>query len=279
VEGSASIYHLFNPGKRIPLNGVLRIKEHYSIYETDDTSPDFVLPKDHSTVSLRAGLRLGGREPLLRPDMAMEQSVWYEGQYRTDSGAYGFDGDRYVNETSQLFWGRALFIYTFPNSRQRLEMTFNAGGSDQADRFSAYRLGGNTPMTSEFPLMIPGYFNGELSARNFACFNAQYAIPLDAGKRWSLNPMGSVATVDYLPALAQGDHFNSGVGIGVGYRSHSGVWEALASYGYGFEAIRDNGRGGQSIGILLQIDLEGRHPGGPSQLDDFRGFMREQFEH
>ena len=68
-----------------------------------------------------------------------------------------------------------------------------------------------------------------------------------------------------------------GVGIGLGYRSRSGAWQALASYGYGFEAIRSDGRGGQSIGIMLQIDLEARHPGGPSKLDDFRGFLREHF--
>ena len=133
------------------------------------------------------------------------------------------------------------------------------------------------PLTSEFPLLIPGYFDGELSARNFACFNAQYTLPLDAAKRWSLNPIGSIATVEYVPGQAQPGHFNSGVGIGLGYRSRSGAWQALASYGYGFEAIRSDGRGGQSIGFLLQIDLEARHPGGPSKLDDFRGFLREHF--
>jgi len=277
VEGSASIYHLFNPGDRIPLTGVLRIKEHYSFYQTDDTSPAFALPRDHSTVSWRAGLRWGGREPLLQPDVAMELSVWYEGQYRTGAGAYGFDGDRVLNEAPQLFWGRALLIYTLPDSRQRFEVSLTGGGSDQADRFSAYRLGGNMPMTSEFPLLIPGYFDGELSARNFACFNGQYTLPLDAAKRWSLNPIGSIATVDYLPGLAQPGHFNSGAGIGLGWRSRSGAWQALAGYGYGFEAIRSGGRGGQSIGILLQIDLEARHPNGPSKLDDFRGFLRDHF--
>jgi hypothetical protein len=29
----------------------------------------------------------------------------------------------------------------------------------------------------------------------------------------------------------------------------------MVDYGYGFQAIRDNGRGGQSIGILIQINL------------------------
>jgi hypothetical protein len=134
-------------------------------------------------------------------------------------------------------------------------------------------MGGNMPLTTEFPLLIPGYFDGELSARNFACFNAQYALPLDPAKSWSLNPIGSVAAVDYLPGMAQAGSFNSGVGMGLGYRSHSGAWEALASYGYGFEAIRSSGRGGQSVGFFLQIDLEARHPGRPSELDDFRGFL------
>jgi len=276
VEGSVSVYHLFNPGKLIPLNGVLRIKEHYSAYEPIESGSGFVLPPDHSTVSWRAGLRWGGREPRLRPDLAMEISAWYEGQYRTRAGAYGFDGDRDLNEAPQLFWGRALLIYTFPETRQRFEVTLTGGGSEQADRLSAYRLGGIMPMTSEFPLMIPGYFDGELSARHFACFNAQYTLPLDASKRWSLSPIGSVATVDYLPGMAQGGHFNSGAGLGLGYRSRSGTWEVLASYGYGFEAIRFEGRGGQSLGILVQIDLEAAHPGRPSKLDDFRGFLREQ---
>jgi hypothetical protein len=277
VEGSASIYHLFNPGAQIPLNGVLRIKEHYSMYERDDTSSTFVLPRDHSLVDWRAGLRWGGREPLLRPDMALELSAWYEGQYRTGAGAYGFNGDRQLNSSSQLYWGRALMIYTLPDSRQRFDVSLTAGGSANADRFSAYRLGGDIPMTTEFPLLIPGYFDSELSARNFACFTAQYTLPLDASKRWSLNPIGSVATVDYLPGMAQPGHFNSGVGIGLAYRSRSGVWQALAGYGYGFEAIRSDGRGGQSISILLQIDLEARHPNRPSILDTVTGFLRDRF--
>jgi hypothetical protein len=277
VEGSASIYHLFNPEDRIPLFGVLRVREHYSAYARDDTSSFFALPHDHSTIAWRAGLRWGGREPLLRPDLAMELSAWYEGQYRTDSGAYGVDGDRVLNSSSELLWTRALLIYTFPNSRQRVEASFNAGTSGQADRFSAYRLGGSLPLASEFPLIIPGYFDGELSARNFACFTGQYTLPLDAAKRWSLNPIGSVATVDYLPGLAQPGHFNSGAGLGLGYCSRSGAWQVLASYGYGFEAIRSTGRGGQSVGILLQIDLHVRHPDGPSKLDEVADFLRDHF--
>lgn len=275
AETSASIYHLFNPGQRIPLNGVLRIKEHYSIYEREDTDAGFVLPHDHSIVDVRTGFRWGGQEPLLKPDLAMEISGWYENQYRTDSGSYGFDGDRVLNEDSQLFWGRALLAYTFPDSKQRFAVSVTGGGSVQADRFSAYRVGGDMPMISEFPLIIPGYFDGELSARNFACFTAQYSVPLDTDKRWSLEPIGSIATVDYVPGMAQPGHFNSGAGIGLGYRSRSGLWQALSSYGYGFEAIRSDGRGGQSIGILLQVNLGALHPNGPSLMDKVGGYLRD----
>ena len=207
----------------------------------------------------------------------MELSAWYEGQYRTASGAYGFDGDRTLNASSQLFWARALLIYTLPDSRQRFDVNLTVGGSIHADRFSAYRLGGLLPLASEFPLSIPGYFDGELSARDFACFTLQYTLPLDAARRWSLNPIGSVATMEYVPGLAQPGHFNSGAGLGLGYRSRSGAWQALASYGYGFEAMRSGGRGGQSIGILLEINLGARHPNGPSELDHITGFLIDHF--
>src|SRR5216684_7007246 len=57
-EGSLSVYHLFNPGQEIPLNGVLRGTARYAIYDKDsDTSSNFELPRDHATYSVRAGMR------------------------------------------------------------------------------------------------------------------------------------------------------------------------------------------------------------------------------
>ncbi len=41
-EASVSIYHLFNPGAQIPLNGMLRGIAHYTFYEaTGDTAKNF----------------------------------------------------------------------------------------------------------------------------------------------------------------------------------------------------------------------------------------------
>jgi hypothetical protein len=40
------------------------------------------------------------------------------------------------------------------------------------------------------------------------------------------------------------------------YRSPSDKFKIIVNYDYGFNAIRDHGRGANSFGILLQIDLE-----------------------
>ena len=45
--------------------------------------------------------------PVIRPDLAMEISGWYEGQFRTESGNYGFGGNQSLQGFSHLFWGRA----------------------------------------------------------------------------------------------------------------------------------------------------------------------------
>jgi hypothetical protein len=276
MEGSVSVYHTFNPRGQIPLYGVFRIREHYSLYQRDDTSPKFTLPADHSTIAWRAGLRWGGREPLLLPNAAMELSAWYEGQYRTGSGYYGYNGDRVLNQTTDLYWARALLRYTFPDSNSfSVNLTF--GGSGNVDRFSAYRLGGEMFLDSEFPLVIPGYIQQELSARDFVCLRGKYTFTLDPGRHWSITPGGTIAAMDYAPGLSQPGHFNSGLGLNVGYASHSGVWQALAGYGYGFEAIRSGGRGGQDIYVMLQIDLWAHHPGSRSKLDNATDFLRSHF--
>lgn len=253
AEGRVSLYHLFNPGQTIPLNGLLRGTVRYSTYAaTDDTAADFQLPRARETFLVRTGLRWGGREPTLFPPLAMELSAWYEGQFRTGAGDYGFD-DREVEPQSHLFWAEALIAYTLPQSKQNLYLSLTAGTSLDADRFSAYRLGALLPLISEFPLSLPGYYYEELSAKQFVLVGANYILPLDHQHRWNLDVAGATAWVDYLPGLEQPGNWNSGVGGGILYQSSS--WKFLVGYGYGVDAIRSHGRGAHSIGCLLQIDL------------------------
>ncbi|MDB6121799.1 MAG: hypothetical protein JWQ71_792 [Pedosphaera sp.] len=271
---SASIYHLFNPEQKIPLNAILRGALAYATYQRDDrTAPGFVLPEDRPTFFVRTGFRWGGREPLMISDAALELSVWYEGQFRLNSGPYGFGGDRRVNPSSHLFWGRALFAYTLPELKHSFALSITAGTSVDADRFSAYRLGGTLPLSSEFSLMLPGYYYQEISASRFALINGSYSLPLDKAKRWSVTAVASSAAVDYLPGLSQPGNWNSGVGGGITYRSFSEAWQVFLGYSHGFNAIRTDGRGANSVGFLVQFDL-GRAKGNFYDPGDKTGFSR-----
>ena len=255
-EISASIYHLFNPGDEIPLNFLLRAAAHYSFFDRDDsTAANFQLPNDHGDFTLRTGVRLGGVEPTLFPPLAMELSVWYEGHLRNGAGSYGFNGDRSLKQQSHLFWTEAALAYTLTNSGQSFYVRLTAGTSADADRFSAYRLGGFLPLIAEYPLSLPGYFYQEISARQFVLLNVNYLLPLDKEKRWNIDVNASSALVDYLPGESQPGNWLNGVGGGIMYHSQSDRWKVMLDYGYGIDAIRSHGRGANTIGFLLQIDL------------------------
>ena len=257
AEISGNIYHLFNPADLIPLNLVVHGAAHYSFYDNnDDTAANFARPSDGATFRLRTGLRYGGIEPTLFPDLAMELAVWYQGEYRTDNGPYGFNGDRVIQRTSHLFWMSAALAYTLPESKQNFFVRLVAGTSVDADRLSAYRLGGFLPLIAEYPLSLPGYFYQELSAKQFALLNASYVIPLTRNRQWDLEFNGATAGIDYLPGTAQPGHWVNGVGAGIMYRSPTDRFKVIVGYAYGIDAIRSSGRGANSVSVLLQWDLE-----------------------
>src|SRR5262249_23670524 len=116
-----SLYHLFNPAARVPLNGLVRATMDYRTFDSnDDTANNFALPENQPFVTLRAGFRYGGQEPLLFPRLAMELSAWYELEHRTDDGQYGFAGDRRLESISHRFYGRAQLNYTLPSSEHNI---------------------------------------------------------------------------------------------------------------------------------------------------------------
>jgi hypothetical protein len=241
------------------LNLVIHLAAHESLYRSSsDTADDFQMPNDRMTFHVRTGLRYGGKEPSLTEPLAMELSIWQEGQFRAESGTYGFNGDREVNPQSQLLWARGLLKYTTFPGEQSFDVTLTAGTTWDADRFSAYRLGGLLAFSSEFPLNIPGYFYQELSARRFALINADYSFPLGPAKSWRLEIVGATAAVDYLPGLEQPGHWHSGLGAGVTYISPSGSWLLSLLYGHGFNAIRSSGRGADQVSFLFQYDFEAK---------------------
>ena len=276
-ELSASLYHLFNPGQLIPLNLVVRTTGHYSLFARSDTAANFQLPDDGANFSFRTGLRYGGIEPTLFPELAMELAVWYEGQLRTDSGSYGFHGDRQIELSSHLFWGSAALSYTWPESQQNVFVRVVAGTSVDADRLSAYRLGGYLPLVTEYPLSLPGYYFQEFSARDFALINASYLLPIAPNRRWNLLFNGATANIQYVQYLnneSASGKWVSGAGAGIMYRSPSEKFKCVVAYAYGVDAIRTSGRGASSLSFLLQVDLGRLHsPGFKSvEPDRWRGW-------
>ena len=256
AELSASIYHLFNPGQQIPLSLVVRGAAHYSVYDRNDsTAADFQLPPDGGTFSVRTGLRWGGIEPTLFPELAMELAAWYQGDFRTGPAQYGYNGDRKVEAATHLFWASAALSYTLPESKQNFFIRLLAGGSVNADRLNTYRLGGFLPLIAEYPLSLPGYYFQELSARNFALVNASYLVPIAPNQRWNLVFNAATADVDYLPGTQQPGNWVSGVGAGILYRSPSDKFKLIVAYAYGIDAIRAGGRGANSLSFLLQVNL------------------------
>ena len=253
---SVSLYHLFNPDQHIPLNGVLRARMNYESFDTtSDTANNFVLPESQPVITYRAGLRWGGKEPMLGPVLAMEVSGWYELEQRTAPGGYGFGNDRELERVSQRFFGRAQINYTTLESKHYIVAGLQGGGTVNADRLSAYRLGGVLPYTKEFPLNIPGYYFQELSAKSFGLAYAGYTIPFGSQDQWSLIGNGSAALVDYVDGTGQAGAFNSGIGAGVGYNAPSQRWKVMSLLGYGFEARREHGQGGYSLGMAFQYNF------------------------
>jgi hypothetical protein len=254
--GSISLYHRFNPAQTIPLFGMVRAGAYYAAYtDGQDTAARFEVPDDRTSANFRAGLRLGGKEPILFPSISMELSVWVESLNRGNSGDYGFRHDRDVSTSVQLFYSYAYLAYTFDRG-DNLSVSITGGDSVSADRFSAYRLGGVLPLVAEFPLIIPGYYYQEISARRFVLFNGRYALALDEKKRWHLTAMAAAAAVDYIKGQGQNKQWHSGVGGGIDYRSPSETWKAGLSYGYGIDAQRSGGHGAHVANFVLQFDLE-----------------------
>jgi len=256
---SLNLYHRLNPARRIPINLVVKGGVNYTVYsDTRRTDDQFQLPEDGTSTFARAGLRFAGKEPMLYPDLAMEVSVWFEHQWRFNDGAYGFSGNRQVVPATDLYWLYAGLSYAWTNTGNQITFALTAGGSENADRFSAWRLGGVLPLAAELPLTLPGYYYQEISAERFVHMSAAYVAPLSADHRWQLRLGAASAYVDYLPGFEQPGHWQTGVGPSLSYTSRSEVWRVVLRYGYGFNALRDGEEGAHSVGLLYQYNFERR---------------------
>jgi hypothetical protein len=280
---TGSLYPKVSPESwRVPVSLIVRGGVHSKYFaRRGQTSPAFALPPDHVDYRFRAGVRVGGSPPEVRPPRAAELSVWYQGYLRDRHANYGYLGDRELERTTHLYWTRAMFAWRQKSGRH-FKLAAEAGASSTPDRLNAYRLGGLLPFASEFPLSLPGYYNGEISARRYALFGGDYLIPLgqDGNQRWACHVFANAANVAYLRGMEQPDHWNQGVGTGLNFDSADGVVSVEFNYAYGVNALRARGRGAHSFSIVAQLDLmawrrsadpkrhkEKRMPAKPEALD------------
>ena len=256
VGANVSLYHRFNPNQMIPLTGILRETVDYAMYQkNNDTAANFDVPGNTPIFTTRVGFRWGGKEPVIAPTLGLEVSGWYELEHVGNDSSYGYSEDRRMEPTTQRVFGRAQINYTTLKYQHYIVASLQGGASADADRMSCYRLGGMLSYTKEFPLLLPGYYYQELSAKDFGLFNLAYAIPFGSGRDWYVLGSGGAALVDYVEGTGQSGAFNSGIGTGLGYSAPSRRWKCYSLFGYGFEAQRDNGKGGFSLGLAFQYNF------------------------
>jgi hypothetical protein len=191
----------------------------------------------------------------------MEVSLWHETRIIGHTQQYGYFNDRQLEPASHLFWSRMLWKYGSGRTEHLFEAGVTGGIALEADRMNSFRLGGNLPFSSEFPLSIPGYYYQEISAERALLLNLNYSLPLPPFKSIRLDFQGAIAAVDYLPGLEQSGDWHSGLGGGVSYISPAGSWLVRVVYGHGFNAIRSQRRGADQIAMLFQYDFEAKQRG------------------
>jgi hypothetical protein len=254
VEGTFSYYQRGPKiGGILPLEAQIRLRPTYVLYDrSGDTSRHFRVPEDSAIFQGRAGIRLGGVPPDLFPAGAAEVSIWQSVSYRQNAGTYGLpDQPQETEHLTLQTWTRVGLTYPFWGGHASAFV--NAGVAEDTDPLSAFRLGGGLRMRAEFPLLIHGYYVDEVFARGFVLANLSYRFPIWPGQdRVQLEVLGDYAHVKFLAGHRLPRSDLAGVGVNLSWAITKGL-TLVVGYGYGINAPRDHGYGGQEFGVLLEF--------------------------
>jgi hypothetical protein len=239
---------------KLPLQGQIRFTPSFIVYQQSfDTANRFELPPDTGLFTGRVGLRLGGVPPELLPQLALEASAWYEAAYRTNTGTFGFpERPESLESLTQRAWGRVAGVFT-PADGHTVEVVGTAGLSRDVDLLSSYRLGSALPFRSEFPLILHGYFVEEVFAKRFWLVNASYRFPAWPGSQAvRLGISADIAGVDYVDGHSLPRNHLRGLGGDVSIKFTPRLTMVIG-YGYGVDAPRNGGFGGQMVYTLIEM--------------------------
>jgi len=256
--GGASLSYYWRQLKigRLPLEGQIRLRADYAVYDTgDDTDPAFRLPADSAIYSVRGGVRIGGIPPELFPKQALELSVYHEAKYRATDSSYGLpERPQETEHFTQRTWARAGGIFT-PWLDHSVSLFVTGGIAEDTDALSVFRLGGSLRFRSDLPLILHGYNAGEVFARRFALVNASYQLPPIPGIDWfRLQLSGDYAWVSFLSdhPLPRRNLFGAGVDAIFALDALTKNATLVIGYGHGFDAPRGDRTGGHDAHILFE---------------------------
>jgi len=136
--------------------------------------------------------------------------------------------------------------------RHTARVFLTAGTTESSDALSSFRLGSALPFRSEFPLILHGYFVEEVFARRFWLLNLACRFPLPpVPDRVKLQLSFDWAHVDYAPGHRLPRNDLRGVGADLCIAITRQV-TLMLGYGYGLDAPRGGGFGGQEAHALLE---------------------------
>ncbi len=257
TAASVSYYvHPFEIAGLLPVDGQIRLGTEYALYQrTSDTNPAYALPSDTFIHSARAGIRFGGVPPELVRNKALEFSLWHEAHYRVKAGTHGPPGGlRSTDHLTQQSWG--ILNGTMPLWLDHtVSVSMTAGTAGNTDELTCFRLGSGLPFRDEFPFILHGYYPHEVFARSFFLINASYRLnPVPDFDKIMLQFDWDYALVNYLPDHELGRHSLNGLGVDVIFKLTRKLTFSLG-YGYGLDAPRHGGYGGQEINLLIEWKL------------------------
>ncbi len=213
-------------------------------YHDDDTAPTFQIATSGMFQSAKFG---GGTGTLKRSNFSptgWDFNFGFEATFRDHWRAWGPPNRWDSPSQFQKFSMDGTYVAgSFDD--QKLVTKFGGGVGNGVDRLAAFKLGG---ALTGWPnaLVMHGYYTREIFAEDYALLNLDYVVPLHNEQELALHFYGDGAMTKRSDIPDRAVHLWSGVGTGV---SFNGWWETqwLFGYGYGINAQRGNGNGGQEF--------------------------------
>jgi len=133
-----------------------------------------------------------------------------------------------------------------------VSLFLTGGVAEKADVLSVFLLGGPFQFHSELPLILHGYNEGEIFARQFVLVNASYQLAPIPGVDWlRLQFSGDYARVVFFPGYSLPHHNLTSAGVDV-ITAVTKRATLVFGYGYGFDAPRGDHAGAQEAHILFE---------------------------